>query len=85
VQNQGIQRQNRSSITKSLIIGENANIDVPEDNSNIKKDLFKNIPNKQYRLSDAPDDSPQGIFKKEELGMINSPKETKFLKKESFE
>ena len=82
MQNQGLKRQNRSSITKSLIIGENTNIDVPEDNSNIKKDLFKNTPNKQYRVSEAPDDSSQEIFKKEELGM---PKETRFLKKESFD
>jgi hypothetical protein len=66
-------------------MGENANIDVPEDNSNIKKDLSKNIPYRQYRLSEALDDIPRGIYKREELGMINSPKEIKFLKKESME
>lgn len=75
-QNQGLPRPNRNAMTQSLIIGQNANIDVPEDSSNTKKELFKNIPKKQYRLSETIEDFPQGLFqrKKEELGMLNSPK-----------
>lgn len=86
-QNQGIQRPTRNSMTQSLIIGENVNVDVPEDNLNSKKELFKNIPKKQYRLSETIDDIPQGFFplKKDELGVINSPKESNFMKKDNLE
>lgn len=52
-QNHGLPRPTRNSMTQSLIMGENANIDVPEDSSNTKKDIFKNIPKKQYRMSET--------------------------------
>lgn len=38
-------------MTQSLIIGDNMNVDVPEDNSNPKREAFKNITKKQHRLS----------------------------------
>lgn len=40
-------------MTKSLIIGENNNVDLPEEVPNQKKELFKNMPKRQYRMSET--------------------------------
>lgn len=50
-QNQPPQRPSRNLMTQSLIMPENPNADVPEETSNSKKEIFKNPPKKQYRLS----------------------------------
>jgi hypothetical protein len=66
VQKPGVPRPTRHSMTQSLVMGENSNNDLPEDNSNSKKDFLKNVPKKPYRLSEALtiDSISQALFKK---------------------
>lgn len=44
-------RSLRNEMTKSLIIGDNNNVDLPEEVPNQKKEFFKNMPKRPYRMS----------------------------------
>lgn len=44
-------RLNRPQMTQSLIIGDQTGQEVPEEPSTTKKDMFRNMPRKQYRMS----------------------------------
>lgn len=47
----------RNEMTKSLIIGDTNNIDTPEEAPS-KKETFKNMPKRQYRMSETIEDTP---------------------------
>lgn len=44
-------RANRAEMTKSLIVPDTNNVDIPEEGPSSKKELFKNLPKRQYRMS----------------------------------
>lgn len=62
MQNHTPQRPSKNLMTQSLIINDNPSVDVPEETSGSKKEIFKNPPKKQYRLSETIDDIPQNAF-----------------------
>jgi len=50
------------------------------------KEISKNPPKRQYRLSETIEDFPQNAFlsKREDLGSLNSPKDSNFYKKDNL-
>lgn len=85
---QGSSRLGRNNdMTKSLIVGESERMEIPEEAGGNKKEMFRNIPKRAYRMSETIEDMPQSLFspRKDDSGFQYNKDTNNFYKNKEIE